>query len=261
MLAMRTLYIAATCILLAASAAHAGKQKHVVRGSDFPSAVNGQDMANKHRAAKSQLKARSKGSNTSVSARTAPSRSAADLSDAQRASRHEELVTSTPARETAKDTPVKDTVVAPAKDIVIARDIVVPTGEKADTVASEPASAAADTAASYDPKSHDPKSNDPKSYDAKSPIGEWITEDGKGQVPIRDCGRPLCGVISSGDPKETDRHNPDANKRNQPLVGTVLIDIGAVVVFAGFFYLLFAARRDLATPTFDLRQSSSPPAA
>jgi hypothetical protein len=66
-------------------------------------------------------------------------------------------------------------------------------------------------------------------------------------VPIRDCGQALCGVISSGDPKETDRHNPDAN--NQPLVGTVLIDIGAVVVFAGFFYLLFAARRDLATPT------------
>jgi hypothetical protein len=34
-----------------------------------------------------------------------------------------------------------------------------------------------------------------------------------------------------------------------------------VVVFAGFFYLLFAARRDLATPTFDFRQISSPPAA
>jgi hypothetical protein len=248
---MRTLYIAATCVLLAATAAHAGKQKQVVRGSDFPSALNGQDMANKHRAAKSELKARSKGSNTTVSARTAPSKSVADPSNAQQASRRKELVTSTPARDTAKYTPVKDTVAAPAKDNVIAQDIVVPTGEKSHTVASEAASAAADTSASYDPKSSDPK----------SPIGEWITEDGKGQVPIRDCGQAPCGVISSSDPKETDRHNPDANKRNQPLAGTVLIDIGAVVVFAGFFYLLLAARRDLATPTIDLRQSSSPPAA
>jgi Uncharacterized protein conserved in bacteria (DUF2147) len=257
---MRTLYIAAACVLLAALAAHAGsiidsfvggngfsigcntdhcsfsvgKQKHVVRRSDFLSAVNGQDIADKLGAAKSQLKARAKGFDTSVFERTAPSKSAADRSDDRPASRREETVTSTLARDTAKDTPVKDTVATPAKDTVITKDIVVPTEEKADAVTSVPAPAAADTAASYDPK---------------SPIGEWITEDSEGRVRIRACGQALCG-ISSGDPEETDRHNPDTNKRNRPLLGTpVPIDIGAVAVLAGFFYLLFAARRDLATPT------------
>jgi len=48
-------------------------------------------------------------------------------------------------------------------------------------------------------------------------------------VRIRACGQALCGVISSGDPKETDRHNPDASKRNRSLLGTpVLIDMKSV---------------------------------
>ena len=100
---MRTLCIAATCVLLAAPAAHAGsiidsfiggnglslgdcntdhcslsvgKQKHVVRRSDFGSAAtNGMDIGDKVMgAAKSQLKARAKGFDTSVSERPAPSK-------------------------------------------------------------------------------------------------------------------------------------------------------------------------------------------
>ncbi len=62
--------------------------------------------------------------------------------------------------------------------------------------------------------------------DARSPIGEWITEGGEGRVRIRACGQALCGIISAGDPKETDIHNPDAGKRNRPLLGApVLIDM------------------------------------
>jgi uncharacterized protein (DUF2147 family) len=248
MLAMRTLCIAAACVLLAAPAAHAGsiidsfiggsglsigdcnsdhcsfsvgKQKHVVRRSDFGSAAaNGMDIGDKVMgAAKSQLKARTQSIDTSASERTVPSKS--NRADDRPAPRRDEAVTSSPAR----DTPVNDTVSAPAKDTVtkdavvtkdtvITKDTAPAAGEKAsDTVAAVPAPAAAETA----------------SYDSKSPVGEWITEDGEGRVRIRACGQALCGVISSGDPAETDRHNPDVNKRNRPLLGTpVLIDMKSV---------------------------------
>jgi uncharacterized protein (DUF2147 family) len=249
---MRTLCIAATCVLLAAPAAHAGsiidsfmggasgfsigdcntdhcsfsmgKQKHVVRRSDFGSAAaTGRELGEKAMgAAKSQLNARAKGSDTSVSERTAPSKpreSVVDRSDDRPAPRRDETVGMAP-RDTAKDAPVKDTVAAPAKDPVFTKDTfttkdpVVPAEEKVAPIAAVPAAAAAEPAASYD---------------AKSPIGEWITEDGEGRVRIRACGQALCGVISSGDPKETDRHNPDVNKRNRPLLGTpVLIDMKSV---------------------------------
>jgi uncharacterized protein (DUF2147 family) len=48
-------------------------------------------------------------------------------------------------------------------------------------------------------------------------------------VRIRACGQALCGVVSTAEPNETDRHNPDAAKRNRPLLGTpVLIDMKPV---------------------------------
>jgi uncharacterized protein (DUF2147 family) len=246
MLAMRTLYIAATCVLLAAPAAHAGsiidqvlggggggfslgdcntdhcsfsvgKQKHVVRRSDFGSAAaTGMEMGEKVMGgAKSQLRARAKGSDPSVSERTAPSKQqSVDRSDDRPTSRRDDTAASTPAnKDTMKDTPV-DTTVAPAKDTFVTKDTVVPAPGKADAVAAVPAPAQAEAAPSYDPK---------------SPIGEWITEDGEARVRIRACGQALCGVISSGDPKETDRHNPDVNKRNRPLLGSpVLIDMKSV---------------------------------
>jgi uncharacterized protein (DUF2147 family) len=251
MLAMRTLTIAATCVLLAAPAAHAGSiidsflggggggfnigdcnaahcsfsvggQKHVVRRSDFGfAATTGMEIGEKAMGgAKSQLKARAKGADTAVSERTAPSKqheqSVVDRSDDRPSSRRDDTAASTPAKkdnakDTVKDTPVTDAVAAPLKNIVITKDTVLPADEKVDAVAVMPAPAAAETTASYDPK---------------SPIGEWITEDGEGRVRIRACGQALCGVISSGDPKDTDRHNPDAGKRNRPLLGTpVLIDM------------------------------------
>jgi uncharacterized protein (DUF2147 family) len=171
-------------------------------------------------AAKSQLKARAKGVDPSVSERPASPRqqSVVDRSDDRPASRRDEPV-STPAKDTAKDTPVKDTVAAPKKDPVFTNDAVntkdtaVPAEAKT-AAAAAPAPVAAEAVATYDPK---------------SPIGEWVTEDGEGRVRIRACGQALCGVISSGDPNETDRHNPDVNKRNRPLLGTpVLIDMKSV---------------------------------
>jgi uncharacterized protein (DUF2147 family) len=257
MLAMKTLYIAATCVLLAAPAAHAGslidsflggggggggglsigdcntdhcsfsmgRQKHVVRRSDFgAAAATGMEVGEKVMGGtKSQLKARAKGYDTSVSERTAPSKQqpVVDRSDDRPVSRRDDTVTSTHAKSTvAKDTPVNDAVAAPVKDTfmtkdpVMSKDTVMPVEDKTDSFAAVPVPAAADPVVAYDPK---------------SPIGEWVTEDGEGRVRIRACGQALCGVISSGDPKETDRHNPDASKRNRPLLGTpVLIDMKSV---------------------------------
>ncbi len=197
-----------------------GRQKHVVRRSDFGSAAaTGMEVGEKMMGgAKSQLKARAKGLDPAVSDRTAPSKQqpAVDRSDDRPASRRDDTAAS--RKDTVKDTPV-DAVAAPAKDpvtkdIVITKDTVVPVEEKATAVAAAPAAAAAETA---------------PSLDSKSPIGEWVTEDGEGRVRIRACGQALCGVISSGDPKDTDRHNPDAGKRNRPLLGTpVLIDMKSV---------------------------------
>ena len=246
---MKTLYIAATCVLLAAPAAHAGSlidqflgggggglsigdcntahcsfsvggQKHVVRRSDFgAAAATGMEMGEKVMGgAKSQLKARAKGYDTSVSERTAPSRQqpVVDRSDDRPASRRDDTVAT--RKDTVKDAPA-DTVAVPAndtvtKDVVITKTTVVPAEDKADAVAAAPARAPAETAPSYDPK---------------SPIGEWVTEDGEGRVRIRACGQALCGVVAAADPSETDRHNPDASKRNRPLLGTpVLIDMKSI---------------------------------
>jgi uncharacterized protein (DUF2147 family) len=246
MSAMKTLYVAATCVLLAAPTAHAGSlidqflgggggglsigdcnssrcsfsvggQKHVVRRSDVGSAAaNGIEMGEKAMGgAKSQLKARAKGVDTTVSERTTPSKQqpVVDRSDDRPGSHRDDAAVS---KNTARDTPV-DSVAAPTKDtvtkdVVTTKDTAVPA--EAEAVVAAPAPARSETAPSYDPK---------------SPIGEWVTEDGEGRVRIRACGQALCGVVAAADPSETDRHNPDAGKRSRPLLGTpVLIDMKSV---------------------------------
>jgi uncharacterized protein (DUF2147 family) len=68
---------------------------------------------------------------------------------------------------------------------------------------------------------HEPVVSDPN-----SPIGEWIPKGGEGRVQIRSCGQALCGYASGANPNDTDRHNPDASKRNRPMNGMpVLIDM------------------------------------
>ena len=62
--------------------------------------------------------------------------------------------------------------------------------------------------------------------DPNSPIGEWIPKGGEGRVQVRSCGPALCGYASGANPNDTDRHNPDASKRNRPMNGIpVLIDM------------------------------------
>jgi uncharacterized protein (DUF2147 family) len=62
--------------------------------------------------------------------------------------------------------------------------------------------------------------------DPNSPIGECIPKGGEGRVQIRSCGQALCGYASGANPNDTDRHNPDASKRNRPMNGMpVLIDM------------------------------------
>ena len=48
-----------------------------------------------------------------------------------------------------------------------------------------------------------------------------------GRVRIEECGKALCGVVSSAkDPNDTDRKNPDPKKRKRPIIGTpVLLDM------------------------------------
>src|SRR5262249_54596476 len=71
---------------------------------------------------------------------------------------------------------------------------------------------------------------------AVDPIGTWLSEEGAVSVAVTPCGAggALCASIAAltqptdpttGRPK-TDTHNPDASKRNRPLVGVqVLFDM------------------------------------
>jgi uncharacterized protein (DUF2147 family) len=61
--------------------------------------------------------------------------------------------------------------------------------------------------------------------------GNWMTENGKAKVAIVSCGHALCGNIialketndpTTGKPK-TDSNNPDAAKRDRPMVGVQII--------------------------------------
>src|SRR5215470_12542912 len=66
---------------------------------------------------------------------------------------------------------------------------------------------------------------------AADPSGTWLTEGEAATVRIASCGVELCGTIvalkepndpATGRPK-TDKNNPDASKRNRPVVGTTIV--------------------------------------
>jgi uncharacterized protein (DUF2147 family) len=66
---------------------------------------------------------------------------------------------------------------------------------------------------------------------AADPVGNWLTKDGEAIVTIAKCGNALCGSIvalkepndpATGRPK-TDENNPDAAKRNRPVIGVQII--------------------------------------
>ena len=66
---------------------------------------------------------------------------------------------------------------------------------------------------------------------AADPIGNWLTEGSEATIRITNCGAELCGNIvalkepidpATGRPK-TDKNNPDASKRNRPMVGVTIV--------------------------------------
>jgi len=66
---------------------------------------------------------------------------------------------------------------------------------------------------------------------AGDPSGTWLTEGGKSQVRLANCGEALCGRIqwlkepsdpATGKPKR-DARNPDPSKRDRPIVGVDIL--------------------------------------
>lgn len=66
---------------------------------------------------------------------------------------------------------------------------------------------------------------------AADPAGTWLSADGGTKVRIVNCGDALCGTVvwlkqpidkATGKPK-TDKDNPDAAKRNRPMLGLQVI--------------------------------------
>lgn len=62
---------------------------------------------------------------------------------------------------------------------------------------------------------------------ADGPEGTWLSQDGRTKVQIVNCSGKLCATVvwlgepndpATGQPK-TDKHNPDPQKRNRPLLG------------------------------------------
>ncbi len=62
---------------------------------------------------------------------------------------------------------------------------------------------------------------------AATPHGVWLSSDGRVKVKVSDCQSALCGRVvwlkEPIDPEtrrpRTDKHNPDASKRDRPMLG------------------------------------------
>lgn len=96
---------------------------------------------------------------------------------------------------------------------------------KADaTPADAPAAAPTTTTDATAPKTEPTKL---AKSDGTGPIGEWLVEDGTGQIRIEPCGTNLCGYVSHGkDEGALDSKNPDPSLRHRPIIGMpVLIDM------------------------------------
>jgi uncharacterized protein (DUF2147 family) len=214
---MKTPYIAATLALLAGSAAHAepildvfiggsdarvkvedcgtdtcgtitlGKQQFVVKKSDISSALKGLDIGDVLSPMKPSAKERGKAPDTTD--RSKPAETAPNA-------RYEDRTAPSSQREGEPEYRKEERPRPTAKDAV-----------EQNVAATAPGPA-------------------PVASNPKSPIGEWMTEGGEGRVQIHFCGQALCGYVSGANPNDTDRHNPDASKRNRPMNGMpVLIDM------------------------------------
>ena len=65
---------------------------------------------------------------------------------------------------------------------------------------------------------------------AGDPTGTWLSQDGDVKMKVSHCGGAICSSIAwlkqpndeSGRPK-IDKNNPDAGKRNRPIIGSPII--------------------------------------
>ena len=65
---------------------------------------------------------------------------------------------------------------------------------------------------------------------AGDPTGMWLSQDGDVKMKVARCGDAVCSTIAwlkepndkNGKPK-TDQNNPDASKRNRPIMGSPII--------------------------------------
>ena len=65
---------------------------------------------------------------------------------------------------------------------------------------------------------------------AADPAGMWLSQDGDVKIKIAPCGGAICGNVAwlkspndaSGKPK-VDQNNPDAGKRNRPIIGVPIV--------------------------------------
>ena len=69
--------------------------------------------------------------------------------------------------------------------------------------------------------------------EATSPVGTWLTSDGKAHIKIEPCGSNLCGTIvwlweplypDTGTPK-IDKNNPEPALRSLPIIGSKIFDM------------------------------------
>jgi uncharacterized protein (DUF2147 family) len=60
---------------------------------------------------------------------------------------------------------------------------------------------------------------------AEDAFGTWLNPDDKSNIELYKCGEGLCAKISKlVDAKAVDEKNPDAAKRDRPIVGLVIMD-------------------------------------
>src|SRR3990172_1800452 len=59
---------------------------------------------------------------------------------------------------------------------------------------------------------------------AEDAIGVWLHPDNGSNVEFYKCGESVCGkIVKVVDGQKTDDKNPDAAKRNRPIVGLVIM--------------------------------------
>ena len=61
--------------------------------------------------------------------------------------------------------------------------------------------------------------------DGRGRLGVWLNPENQSNVEFYRCGEGLCGKITKvSDGQKTDDKNPDAAKRNRPIVGLVIME-------------------------------------